>query len=145
MTALDQSFIQLVTALAQLLVDLGRVLLPFLPLVAWIAFWTFAVNWTKLRVVLLHGGWVGLLLIGVVSILVWGTVAPPPTGAHHLLGLTLGNFVGKTVFVTALIFIMFLCGSFQLSGACGKLCRFDEAPETPGHHAASHAMHEASH
>ena len=52
MTALDQSFIQLLTALGALIVALGRVLVPFLPLVVWIAFWTLAVNWTKLRVVL---------------------------------------------------------------------------------------------
>jgi hypothetical protein len=138
MTALDQSFIQLLTALGQVLVDLGRLLLPFLPLAAWIAFWTLGVNWTKLRVVLLQGGWIGLLLIGAVAVLVWGTVAPPPSGSHHLLGLTLGNFVGKTVFVTTLICIMFLCGSVQLSGACGKLCQFDEAPVEPAHHGDAH-------
>lgn len=138
MTALDQSFIQLLTALGTLLVALGRVLLPFLPLAAWIAFWTLGVNWTKLRVVLLQGGWIGLLLIGAVAVLVWGTVAPPPSGSHHLLGLTLGNFVGKTVFVTTLICIMFLCGSVQLSGACGSLCQFDEPPAEPPHHGDAH-------
>jgi hypothetical protein len=137
MHALDQSFIQLLTALGGLAVALGRVLLPLIPLVAWIAFWTLAVNWTKLRVVLLQGGWIGLALIAAVSVLIWGTVAPPPTGSHHLLGLTLGNFVGKTVFVTTLVCIMFLCGSVQLSGACGKLCQFDE-PE-PGSHGGAHA------
>ena len=139
MTALDQSFIQLLTALGALIVALGRVLVPFLPLVVWIAFWTLAVNWTKLRVVFLQGGWIGLLLIGVVAVLVWGTVAPPASGAHHLLGLTLGNFVGKTVFVTTLICIMFLCGSVQLSGACGKLCNFEETAADSGHHGGDHA------
>ena len=138
MTTLDQSVIQLLTALGALIIALGRVLLPFLPLVAWIAFWTLAVNWTKLRVVFLQGGWIGLLLIGVVSVLVWGTVAPPPTGSHHLLGLTLGNFVGKTVFVTTLVCIMFLCGSVQLSGACGRLCNFEEPAAEPHHHGGGH-------
>jgi hypothetical protein len=138
MTALDQSFIQLLTALGGLIVALARVLYPFLPLVVWIAFWMFAVNWTKLRLVLLQGGWIGLALIGVVAVLVWGTVAPPPSGSHHLLGLTLGNFVGKTVFVTTLICIMFLCGSVQLSGACGRLCQFDEPSADAGHHGDAH-------
>ena len=64
MTALDQSFIQLLTALGHLVVDLGRVLVPLIPLIIWIAFWTLAVNWTKLRLVLLQGGWIGLALIG---------------------------------------------------------------------------------
>jgi hypothetical protein len=137
MTVSEQTQI-LLTALGGLIIALGRVLLPFLPLVAWIAFWTLAVNWTRLRVVLLQGGWIGLLLIGVVAVLVWGTVAPPLTGTHHLLGLTLGNFVGKTVFVTTLICIMFLCGSVQLSGACGRLCQFDEPSADAGHHGGGH-------
>ena len=139
MTALDQSFIQLLTALGHVIVDLGRVLAPVS------CRWPrgsrsgrSAVNWTKLRLVLLQGGWIGLLLIGVVAVLVWGTVAPPPSGSHHLLGLTLGNFVGKTVFVTTLICIMFLCGSVQLSGACGKLCQFEEPAVEPAHHGGGH-------
>jgi len=138
MPALDQSFIQLLTALGGLAIALGAVLVPLIPLAVWVAFWTLAVNWTKLRIVLLQGGWIGLALIAVVAVLVWGTVAPPPSGAHHLLGLTLGNFVGKTVFVTTLICIMFLCGSVQLSGACGRLCRFDEPSAEPDSHGGGH-------
>jgi hypothetical protein len=123
---------------------LGEVLVPLIPLVVWVAFWTLAVNWTKLRSVLLQGGWIGLALIAVIAVLVWGTVAPPPSGAHHLLGLTLGNFVGKTVFVTTLVCIMFLCGSVQLSGACGSLCRFDEPVAGTELHTDTHG-HSDSH
>src|SRR5580693_7322338 len=131
--------------LALLAVSIGRVLLPLLPLVAWVAFWTLAVNWTKLRSALLQGGWVGLVLLGLLAVLVWGTVAPPAAGAHQFFGLTLGNFVGKTVLVTALVCIMLLCGSVQLSGACGSLCQFDEPAEDEGHHGDSHDAHDASH
>ena len=41
--------------------------------------------------------WVGLVLLGFLAVLVWGTVAAPAAGAHQFFGLTLGNFVGKTV------------------------------------------------
>ena len=130
------------------LVLLGQKLLPLLPLALWIVFWLFAVNWVKLRQMLLSGGWIGLLLLGLVMVLVWGCVAPPPAGSHNFLGLTLSNFVGKTVLVTGLISIMLLCGSVQLSGICGSWCRFEE--ETPedelhaavhGHSAAGHGGH----
>jgi hypothetical protein len=134
--------------LALLVVSVGQLLLPLLPLVAWVAYWTFAVNWTKLRTALLQGGWVGLVLLGLLAILVWGTVAPPAAGAHQFFGLTLGNFVGKTVLVTALVCIMLLCGSVQLSGACGSLCQFDEPAEDEGHHGAhgdSHGAPAAAH
>lgn len=146
MHALVESLLQLCTALGGLIVALGAVLLPFLPLAAWIAYWMFGVNWTKLRSVLLSGGWIGLLLLGGAAVLVWGTVAPPPAGAHHFLGLTVGNFVGKTVLVTTLVCIMFLCGSVQLSGFCGSLCKFEEPALEPAHHghAADHG-HDPGH
>lgn len=146
MDAVLQNLIELGRALAVLIVSIGRVLLPLLPLVAWVAYWTFGVNWTKLRSALLQGGWVGLVLLGFLAVLVWGTVAPPVTGAHQFFGLTLGNFVGKTVLVTALICIMLLCGSVQLSGACGSWCQFDEPAEDEGHHHAAHGdSHDAHH
>ena len=150
---LVQSLVQLLTSLGDLVIALAAILVPLIPLAVWIAFWMFGVNWVKLRSVLLQGGWIGLVLLGFLAVLIWGTVAPPPSGAHHFLGLTLGNFVGKTVLVTTLICVMFLCGSVQLSGACGSLCQFEEpAPEIgfhgPGDHGAGHggdAGHGESH
>jgi hypothetical protein len=141
MDAVLQSLLELCRDLAVLIVNIGWVLLPLLPLLVWVAFWTFGVNWTKLRAVLLEGGWVGLVLLGFLAVLVWGMVAPPLGGAHQFLGLTLGNFVGKTVLVTALICIMLLCGSVQLSGACGSLCRFEE-PAAEAEHHGGHAGHD---
>jgi hypothetical protein len=145
MDAVFESLKDLCLALAVLAVNVGRVLLPLIPLVAWVAYWTFGVNWTKLRAVLLQGGWVGLVLLGFLAVLVWGTVAPPAAGVHQFFGLTLGNFVGKTVLVTALVCIMLLCGSVQLSGACGTLCQFDEPVEQDGHHGAHGDSHDSSH
>jgi hypothetical protein len=144
MEAVLQSLIALCRDLAVLVLRIGAVLLPLLPLLAWVAYWTFGVNWTRLRAVLVQGGWVGLMLLGFLAVLVWGTVAPPAAGAHQFLGLTLGNFVGKTVLVTALICIMLLCGSVQLSGACGSLCRFEEPAADPDHH-GTHGGHGDSH
>lgn len=108
---------------------LGEIVLPWTPLIAWIAFWLLAVNWVTLRSILLRGGWVGFLLIGLVMILVWGAAAPPLSGGHKLLGLTLSNYVGKTVYVTFLLCIALVCGSVQLSGAVRPV--FSEADEEP--------------
>lgn len=115
-----------------ILVTVTGLLAPWLPLAAWVLFWTFAVDWVKLREVMVCGGVIGVLLIGFAMILIWGVVAPPPDNYHYLLGLKLSNFVGKTVYVTGLIVIMFLCGSVQLSGCCARCCQFDETPEA-GH------------
>lgn len=144
--------VTLLVAVWHLAISLLALVMPWTPLIGWLAFWLFAVDWVKLRAVLLQGGWIGVLAIGLMTILIWGLIAPPETGFHHLLGLTLSNFVGKTVYVTALLAIMFLCGSVQLSGACGNWASFPEPqPEDHGHghghdqghdtHAPAVAMH----
>jgi len=110
-----------------------------LGLLAWIVFWTFGVNWVKLRETLLKGGYVALFLIAAAAVLVWGNIAPPAGGHHIFFGMPLSNYVGKVVYVTALCCIMFLCGSVQLSGCCGNYCQFEEdEPAEPESHAASH-------
>jgi len=137
-----QNFIELLDALIAILQAVWEffivsvsVLMPWTPLIAWLCFWLFAVNWTKLRQVMLQGGWIAVFLIGVVMILIWGTLAPPPDGYHHMFGLNISNFVGKTVYVTGLFCLMFMCGSVQLSGCCANCCNFgdDEAVEAETH------------
>lgn len=130
---------KLLTASWNVLISLLELILPWTPLLAWVAFWLLAVNWVKLRDVMLRGGWIGVVLIGLVMVLVWSLVAPPASGSHHLFGLHVSNFVGKTVYVTALLTILFLCGSVQLSGACGTLAHFPEVPpDDEGHGHDSH-------
>ncbi len=136
------NFVALSYSLWTLVISVAALVLPWTPLIAWLAFWLYAVNWVKLRAVLIQGGWIGVLLFGLFMILIWGVIAPPPSGSHHIFGLTLSNFVGKTVYVTALFTIMFLCGSVQLSGACGTWALFPEpAPEDDHHGGHGHDDH----
>jgi hypothetical protein len=130
--------VALLGAAWQLVISLLAVVVPWTPLIAWLAFWLYAVDWVKLRAVMIQGGWIAVLLIGFVMILIWGLIAPPSSGHHYLLGLTLSNFVGKTVYVTALFTIMFLCGSVQLSGACGSWASFPEPAAEEEHHGHGH-------
>jgi len=130
----------LLTAGWHVVISLLVLILPWTPLLAWVAFWLLAVNWVKLREVMIRGGWIGVVLIGGVMVLIWSVVAPPESGSHHLFGLNVSNFVGKTVYVTALLTILFLCGSVQLSGACGSLAHFPE-PVPPEHDEHGHGGH----
>ena len=139
MENLLNSLLELVIADWKVVESVFHLVLPWTSLVAWVAFWLLEVNWVKYRAVLLKGGWTGLFFIGLMMILIWGLIAPPSDSVHHVFGLSLSNFVGKTVYVTALFSIMFLCGSVQLSGACGSLVCFkheDEEPADHGHAAA---------
>lgn len=124
---LEQLF-AVILALGGLAVALIQAILPWTPLLAWIAFWLLAVNWRQLYPVLMQGGLIGVVLIALMAILVWSSIAEPVGGAHHLFGLVVNNVVGKTVYVTGLAVIAALCGTVQLSGGCGRLCHFEEAP-----------------
>lgn len=143
MDAVFSSLLQLVTALWQLVVALFFVITPWTPLIAYLAFWLFAVDWNKLRLVLVKGGWIGLLLIVFVTTLVWGLIAPPAGGYHNLLGLQLSNFAGKFAYVAALTVMMLLCGSVQLSGLCGRWAYFPEIAPLDDHgHGHDHHGHD---
>lgn len=114
----------LIIAAKDVLISLVVLLLPWITLFAWVLFWSFGVDWQKLRLILRNGGWIGVVLIGIVAVLVWGTVSPPPLGHYDLLGLRISNYVGKTVYVSGLICLMLLAGSVQLSGACNRFLCF---------------------
>ncbi len=143
MSELLISLSDLLVAAWSLLRAVSGLLLPWFPLALWIGFWLCAVNWIKLREVLVSkGGLLGVLLIGAVWVLIWGVVAPPDSGSHFILGLTLSNFVGKLVYVTALFCLMFLCGSVQLSGCCNQWCEVTMPdPHAHGDHGHGHDAH----
>lgn len=120
------ALVNVLQSLVELLAAAARTVAPWTALIAWVAFWTLAVDWTKLYPVLAKGGIIGALLIGFVAVLVWSVVAPPPDGHHYLFGLTLSNVTGKLVYVTGLALIVAACASVQLSGACRSLVDFSE-------------------
>ncbi len=148
MEALVDLFFSLIDVLRSLLnvvVSLVRLVVPWLPLLAWIGFWTFAVNWAKAFPILRRGGLIGVFLMMFVSVLIWGSVAPPVGGEHFMFGLSVSNYVGKFIYVTMLTCIALLCGSAQLSGAFGKLCEFPEEPEDDHHGHGGHGHDEHGH
>lgn len=143
---------QFIVAVWGLALALIRTIGPWTPLIAWVAFWTLAVDWKKLQHVLWGGGVIGVVLIGLVWMLVWGVVAPPVDGHHYIFGLQLSNFVGKLVYVTTLIVIMYLGGSVQLSGLCDPIGNVlatawntDLEPANDHHHDHGHGGHDHGH
>lgn len=142
MDAVLTSLMQLIAAAWELTVALLFLIVPWTPLLGYVAFWLFAVDWVKLRPVLVRGGWIAILLIDFAAVLIWGLIAPPPTGYHYLLGLTVTNFVGKFTYVAALTVIMLLSGSAQLAGLCGTWAAFPEPASDDGH---GHDHHDAGH
>ncbi|MEZ6131860.1 MAG: hypothetical protein R3C59_24640 [Planctomycetaceae bacterium] len=136
-----QSLVKVFWSLLDVIVALVYVILPWLPLLAWIAYWSLAVNWVKTFDILRKGGVIGLLLLMFLAVLVWGAVAPPVDGVHTFFGLTVSNYVGKFIYVTLLTCIALLCGSVQMSGSFGSLIDFsneDQPADDHGHGAHAH-------
>jgi hypothetical protein len=148
---LINSVVQLLQAVLNLVLSLVNVAVPWIPLLAWIAFWGLAVNWTKAFPILRRGGFFGVLFLMFATVLVWGSVAPPEGGRHFLLGLAVSNFTGKFIYVTMLTCIALLCGSAQLNGAFGRLASFPEDAHDDEHghghddhgHGHDHGHHDA--
>lgn len=146
MIELFNSLVDVLTALWSLLLVVIGLVTPWTPLIAWLAVWLFAADWSKLWPVMRRGGWIGVVLIGLMMTLIWGVIAPPTGGTHFILGLTVSNFVGKFMYVTALLVMMMLCGSVQLSGACGDWACFPEdAPEDDHDHGHDHGHDDHGH
>lgn len=138
---LFHSLVNVFWSLLDVVVAFVKVILPWLPLLAWIAFWSLAVNWVKTFDILRRGGFIGVLLLMFVAVIVWGAVAPPIDGAHTIFGLTVSNYAGKFIYVTMLTCITLLCGSVQMSGTFGNLIDFsdeNEAADEHGHGAHAH-------
>jgi hypothetical protein len=73
---LGQTLYQLVDALWTLLSALGAAIMHWSLLLAWLAWWLLAVNWSKLWPVLARGAWLPVVLLMTVAALVWSQIAP---------------------------------------------------------------------
>jgi ACR3 family arsenite efflux pump ArsB len=113
---LSNSFGVFLISLCDLAVALGKALVPWTPLLLWVVFWLFTVDWKKLVPILNRGGMLIVLAAGAVTVLAWSGLSQPAENVHSLYGLQVSNWVGKLVYVSGLIAIAFLSGSVQLTG-----------------------------
>ena len=132
------SLINVFKSLADVVIALVNIIVPWLPLLGWIAYRSLAVNWVKSFDILRRGGFIGVFLMMFVAVIVWGAVAPPVDGVHTLFGLTVSNYAGKFIYVTMLTCIALLCGSAQMSGTFGSLIDFSGEDDTTDVKAHSH-------
>ena len=129
----------LIDAVGQILLGLKQILTvvasevfsaPVLPVLVWSLFWLFAVDWTRLRQIILKGGWLGGGLGGVVMVIIWQQVVPE---SEVVLGLKVNGYIEKMVYVTALFTVMFVCGAIQLTGCCARCCPAPVTEPDAGH------------
>jgi hypothetical protein len=93
--------------------ELWTSLQPYVPVLlglVWIVFWLLCVNWQKLWLVLAHGAWVPVVLLGVFSALIWSRLE---VRSCNCLGFPLPNFWWQLGTVALLIAVALLSGWFQ--------------------------------
>lgn len=102
---------QIVLNLWTLVVHLLAVAMYGSLLIAWVAWWLWGVNWTKLWPVLARGAWVPAVLLMVVASLVWSRL--DPSDCSCLGFVVIANFwwqLGATALLAA---VTLFCGWLQ--------------------------------
>jgi hypothetical protein len=106
-----QTLVQLIVTLATLFVEIGALALRHILLIAWVAWWLWAVDWAKAWGMLAKGGWVVVVLLSLISARVWASVAP---GSFDVLGLVeIGNFWWQLGAVALIVLLALFCGWLQ--------------------------------
>jgi hypothetical protein len=138
---IQETLWQFFTALFALLAALFKVALGSALLIAWVAWWLWAVDWRRTWAVLAEGAWMPALLIVVVSALVWSQIAPSDCAC---LGFTVvPNFWWQLGAVGLLAAVTLFCGWLQ--GVFGWTpAEISLEPPAHGGHEHGHG-HEAGH
>jgi uncharacterized YccA/Bax inhibitor family protein len=90
---------------------IGEGLLALAAVLAWYAFWLWAVNWQKAWKVLGQGGWVPLVLLIVVGTAAWSQVVQ--TRYSFLGGVSVPSFVWQLCVVLLFVGLALFCGWLQ--------------------------------
>jgi hypothetical protein len=111
-TELLQTGIDLVTIVIRLVVQLLQIGLVWSPVLVWIAWWLFAVNWKKACHALSEGAWAPLVLLWLMIAAVWSQVSPSvlPLSTNAAIA----NFWWQLGAVGLAIGSAFFCGWLQL-------------------------------
>jgi hypothetical protein len=128
---------QLVVVLFNLVVDLLRLGLSWFLLLAWIAWWTFAVDWQKTWKVLAQGAWTPLVLLAGTGAFVWSRITPEKLNFANVV--VISNFWWQLLAVGLLVGLTLFCGWVQgvFGWTPGEVVL--EPTETTGHeHHAGH-------
>ena len=108
-------------------------------LVLFVAWWLWGVNWRRAWPVLAEGGWMPLVLVGIMAAFVWSRVSPSDM---IVLGLVLvPNVLWQFAAVGLLIGLILFCGWLQTRfGWYPQEIRVEPPPPVRDPH-ASHSAH----
>jgi hypothetical protein len=110
---------------------------PFLqvivPVLLWMGFWLFAVNWHKVWPTLRVGAWAPFVLLIVITAIAWSSLSPAPCTCMGFMSLP--NFWWQLYAVCGLAALALFAGWLQ--GVLGY-SPVEVPVESPAHHAEDH-------
>lgn len=111
---MNQPFTEVLSKLGLDLLALGAMVAMFLfrwsPLIAWVAWWLWGVNWKKAWPILAGGAWIPLALLMLISAFAWAQMAP----GQYTMGLvTVPEFLWHIGAVLLLVALALFCGWLQ--------------------------------
>ncbi len=130
---------ELLTALAGLLFDLVALAFRHALLIAWLAWWLWGVNWSRVWPVLARGGWVVVVLLMLTGALVWSRLAP--SDCECLGFVAVHNFWWQLGAVGLLVAVTLFCGWLQQVFHWQPADIDLEPPEPAADHGHGHAAH----
>ncbi len=110
MVEMFQAILAAVAAILEMLLVIGRWLLPWLPLAAWCAWWLWCVSWKDAWPILARGAWLVVVLLVLCSALAWSAIFP---STCNCIGVPLPNFWWQLGATSALALLALLCGWVQ--------------------------------
>jgi hypothetical protein len=133
MQDLLQSLLQVAYDLGKVGVALLQLILNSALLIAWVAWWLWGVDWSKLWPVLKQGAWVPATLLVIVGALVWSQISPSDLTLPG--SLLVPNFWWQLGATTVLVLVTLFCGWLQgIFGWTPPEMNLDPAPaEAHGH------------
>ena len=114
MSKLVEQFLAFLSAGGALLLTLASLLVPLIPLLAWMAFWSFAVEWTTFRATLRRGGWVVVVAFAAIGLAV-AAATQSGTEPQQFGPLTVSPLAYNIGWTALLLSTMFYAGALQLS------------------------------
>src|SRR2546425_80601 len=101
---------QLVVNLFQLLASVLALAAQWWFVIVWIAWWTFAVDWRKVRPVMSQAAWAPVILLVLLIALAWSRINP----VEFSWGIVvLPNFWWQLIAVIMIVVLTLLCGVLQ--------------------------------
>jgi hypothetical protein len=127
------SLVQVMVALGELLWEVVSLLAPWSLLIAWIAWWLWAVNWKRAWAALADGAWAPVVLLMILVARVWASLDASEVNLFYIM--TVPSFWWQLGAVGLVVGLTLFCGWLQIALGWGPVeINLEPPPVASAHH-----------